>query len=168
MGHATATVAEAPPATSIDTRLCWLMSRATHALTTEVQRALEELGLSARAHCVLSTASQGEYTQTELARLVDLDKTTMVVTMDELEAAGLAQRRPSTTDRRARVIAVTEAGERLVHEGERIVAGVQRDVLAVLDHDERATFVDALCKLTRDRLAVPASCSQPVRRPRSK
>ena len=34
----------------------------------------------------------GAYTQTELARLIGLDKTTMVVTVDELEAAGLAKR----------------------------------------------------------------------------
>ena len=38
---------------------------------------------------------QGEYTQTELVRMVGLDKTTMVVTLDQLEAEGLAERRPS-------------------------------------------------------------------------
>ena len=52
----------------------------------------------------------GEFTQTEIARMVGLDKTTMVVTVDELEAAGLAERRPSSTDRRARVIEVTKDG----------------------------------------------------------
>jgi MarR family transcriptional regulator for hemolysin len=35
---------------------------------------------------------------------------THVVTVDELEKAGLAERRPSSRDRRARVISVTEAG----------------------------------------------------------
>ena len=34
----------------------------------------------------------------------------MVVTMDALERDGLAERRPSPTDRRARIIAVTDAG----------------------------------------------------------
>ena len=45
----------------------------------------------------------------------------MVVTMDALERAGLAERRPSPTDRRARIIAVTPAGEDVVERGEQIV-----------------------------------------------
>ena len=77
---------------------------------TEMTAALEDLGLPPRSHTVLVTAMTGAYTQTELARIIGLDKTTMVVTVDELEAAGLAERQPSKTDRRARVIAVTPAG----------------------------------------------------------
>ncbi|MEK8105286.1 MarR family winged helix-turn-helix transcriptional regulator [Micromonospora sp. M12] len=41
-----------------------------------------------------------------------MDKTTMVVTLDQLERAGLAERRPVPTDRRARLVAVTPAGRR--------------------------------------------------------
>ena len=62
-------------------------------------------------------ARTGEYTQKELAERIGLDKTTMVVTVDELEEKGLAERRPSSTDRRARVISVTKAGERTVARG---------------------------------------------------
>jgi MarR family transcriptional regulator, transcriptional regulator for hemolysin len=87
--------------------LGWLLSQASHVLKTELTAALEQLGVSPRAHHVLQTAMGDEYTQTELARIVGLDKTTMVDTLDELEAAGLAERRPSATDRRARVVAVT-------------------------------------------------------------
>jgi DNA-binding MarR family transcriptional regulator len=100
--------------------LCWLLSKAAHSLTTEMTAALDGLGVSPRAHCVLAGAMTGDHTQSELARMVDLDKTTMVVTLDELEAAGLAERRPSPTDRRARVIGVTAAGRRKVREAEEI------------------------------------------------
>src|SRR2546423_6157779 len=79
--------------------LGWLRAGASHSLTTELTAALESKGISPRDHSVLATALTGDYTQTELARLVGLDKTTMVVTLDELEAAGLAQRRPLATDR---------------------------------------------------------------------
>ena len=84
------TAIQAPAPLASD--LCWLLARASHALTTELTSALESSGISPRAHSVLATAMTGEYTQTELARLVGLDKTTMVVTVDELEAAGLAER----------------------------------------------------------------------------
>src|SRR3979409_621245 len=99
-------VTEAPPPLASD--LCWLLSRARPGLTTAVTSPLDDSGISPRGHSVLATAMIGEHTQSEIARLVGLDKTTMVVTVDELEAAGLAERRASSVDRRARVISVTE------------------------------------------------------------
>ena len=105
------------PAQPLNSNLCWLLSRASYTLTTEITAALEDLGISPRAHAVLIAALSGNHTQTELARMAGLDKTTMVVTLDELEATGLAERRPSSRDRRARVIAVTEAGKRKVARG---------------------------------------------------
>jgi MarR family transcriptional regulator, transcriptional regulator for hemolysin len=151
----------APP---LSANLCWLLSTASHSLTTELTRAMEGLGVSPRGFSVLTTALSGAYTQTELARMIGLDKTTMVVTLDELEAAGLAERRPSATDRRARVIAVTEAGERKVREAEEIAARTNEDVLGVLDPEEREAFRGALTRLVCDRLSEPVACAKPVRR----
>ena len=144
--------------------LCWLLSRASYTLTTELTAALEDLGISPRAHAVLTAAASGEHTQSELARTVGLDKTTMVVTLDELEAAGLAERRPSPTDRRARIIAVTRAGRRKLREAERIGDGIREDVLSALEPGEREAFLSALTRLVGDRLAEPVACAQPVRR----
>ncbi len=154
-----------PPAANVG----WLLSQASHVLATELTAGLEGLGLSPRAHCVLSTAMTGDHTQGQLAQAIGLDKTTMVVTIDELEKAGLAERRPSSRDRRARVIAVTEAGRRVVEEGERIVGRIQDDVLSALPAGERRAFLDALNRLVGDRLAEATECARPVRRrmPRS-
>jgi DNA-binding MarR family transcriptional regulator len=127
--------------------LGWLLSQASHALKTELTAALESLGVSPRAHHVLATAMRGEYTQTELAQIVGLDKTTMVVTLDELEALGLAERLPSATDRRARVVAVTKAGARKVRQAEEIAERIQADVLASLPPAERAALVEGLARL---------------------
>jgi MarR family transcriptional regulator for hemolysin len=144
--------------------LCWLLSRASYTLTTELTAGLESIGVSPRAHCVLTAAMTGDHTQTELARMVGLDKTTMVVTLDELEAAGLAERRPSSEDRRARVIAVTKAGKRKVDEAEAIAERIRADVLSVLPEDEREVFLEALTRLVGGRLSEPVACSQTVRR----
>src|SRR5919202_1387841 len=135
--------------------LCWLLSRASWTLTTELTAALEGLGISPRAHAVLAAAAAGEHTQTELAKLVGLDKTTMVVTLDELEAAGLAERRPSPTDRRAPSIAVTKTGRRTLREAEAILDGIREDVLSALEPGEREAFLGALTRLVSDRLAPP-------------
>ena len=99
---------------------------------------------------MLSHALRGEQTQSQLAEQCALDKTTMVVTMDELERAGLAERRPSPTDRRARIIAVTEAGERsMVARPTRSSSGIYADVLASLPAGSATPFVAALATAGR-------------------
>lgn len=158
----TSASAEAPEALATD--LCWLLARASHALMTESTAALEESGISPREHAVLATAMTADHTQIELARLVGLDKTTMVVTVDALEAAGLAERRPSSTDRRARVVVVTKAGKRKVREAEAVLERVRDDVLAMLEPAERTVFLGALGRLAYGRLADPVPCAHAVRR----
>src|ERR1700760_4153995 len=144
--------------------LGWMLDQATHGLGCEVAGALAPLDLGQRGFCVLSSAMDAEFTQTELAGMIGLDKTTMVVTVDELESKGLAERVPSPTDRRARVIKVTDAGRAKVAEGQETVLRVQNGVLDALPLAERATFVAALMKLVSGRLSSAPPCSPPLRR----
>jgi MarR family transcriptional regulator, transcriptional regulator for hemolysin len=144
--------------------LGWLLDQASHVYATEIAAALAPLGLGSRGYCVLASALWGDLTQTELAKLIGLDKTTMVVTVDELEGAGFAERKPSSGDRRTRVIAVTSAGEQKVGEAERIIERVQADVLDSLPAGERKAFVSALTRLVSDRLAEAVECRPPLRR----
>jgi MarR family transcriptional regulator for hemolysin len=160
-----ATISE--PRTSND--LMMLLTQAGHALACELTAALAELGISPRAYCVLTTALSGDLTQGHLAELCQLDKTTMVVTIDELEREGLAERKPSSTDRRARIIAVTPKGERIVEAAQRIVAEVYEDVLGTLPARQREGLLDGLAALVGEggRLAEPTVCQRTVRRPRA-
>jgi MarR family transcriptional regulator, transcriptional regulator for hemolysin len=142
--------AEASPS-CLTTNLGWLLAQAEDALAKELAVALEPLGLGSRGYCVLASALGAEHTQIELAKLIGLDKTTMVVTIDGLERAGLAKRRPSSTDRRAHVVTVTKAGERKVAEARKVVDQVQEDVLARLPARQRAALLDGLGRLVSDR-----------------
>ncbi|HEY7488726.1 MAG TPA: MarR family winged helix-turn-helix transcriptional regulator [Streptosporangiaceae bacterium] len=146
--------------------LTGLLLHAGHVLTTRLTAELAEIGITPRDQCVLWHALEAERTQIQLAELADLDKTTMVVTVDKLEKAGLAERRPSSKDRRARVIWVTEAGRRAVEEGTKIVDRVHGEVLSALPPDQAAAFADALVQLTEGYLATPIECDRPVRRSR--
>ena len=152
-----------PPA-KVDVDLMFLLAQASHALETEMTAELHALGISPRAHCVLTHALRGELTQSQVAEQCALDKTTMVVTMDELEKAGLAERRPSGTDRRARIIGVTEAGERIVAAADAIVARIYAEVLTAIPRGQRDAFVAGLAQLVAGRLSTPAKCERPVRR----
>jgi len=156
----------APTRTVAD--LSYLLTHAGHVLATQMTAGLAEIGLTPRGYCVLFHALEAERTQIELAEISDLDKTTMVVTIDELERAGLAERRPSDSDRRARIIVVTEAGERAVTEGAKIADGVHRGVLDALTSDQGEALVDALTTLATGYLAAPAESGPPVRRDRQR
>jgi MarR family transcriptional regulator, transcriptional regulator for hemolysin len=144
--------------------LSWLLTQAHFNLVSEIAVAFEPLGVSNRGYHVLATAKAGEYTQKELAEKIGLDKTTMVVTVDELERAGLAERIPSSADRRARVISVTKTGERKVRQGQEIVERIQNDVLTSLSSRDRKVFLEALGSLVKGRLSEPCECSPPLRR----
>lgn len=146
--------------------LSYLLSHTAHVLATRMSAAFEEIGMTPRGYCVLFHALEEERTQIQLAEISDLDKTTMVVTVDALEKAGLAERRPSGSDRRARIISVTEAGERAVAEGARVADRVHREALGSLPEDEREVLVRALSRLAEEHLAVPVECERPVRRAR--
>lgn len=156
------------PETALTTNLGWLLNQASHALATATTAALEDVGLGPRGFCVLKAALSGELTQTEIAQMVGLDKTTMVVTVDHLEEKGLAKRVPSREDRRARVVTVTKAGERKVAQAEKIIDGVHAEVLSDLPEEEREVFVDALQRLVAGRLSECPQCSQPPRRARTR
>jgi MarR family transcriptional regulator for hemolysin len=157
-------IAETDEARCFAGNLAWLLYKAHWALAAELAAAFEPLGVSARGYHVLRAALSGEHTQTELAEIVGLDKTTMVVTVDELERSGLAERLLSPRDRRARIVAVTAAGKRKVAEAEKVKERVQAAVLGELSSREGAALMDGLEKLVEGRLAEQVECSPPLRR----
>jgi MarR family transcriptional regulator, transcriptional regulator for hemolysin len=146
--------------------LSFLLDRASHLLRSRMAAALDEIGLTARMHCVLVHALEEERTQIQLAEIGDMDKTTMVVTVDALEKAGLAERRPSSRDRRARIIAVTEEGARVARRSQEIVDRIHTEALASLSTEEREVFLSVMRGLVGGELAAPAESPRPVRRPR--
>lgn len=141
-----------------------MLAHTSHVLSTELTAALASLGITPRGNCVLAAALTGERTQIQLAEICELDKTTMVVTVDELEKAGLVERQTSPTDRRARLIAVTDQGRKVHAEAKKVVAGIYEDVLSSLPQPERDGFVGGLSRLADSRLSTPVACERAPRR----
>lgn len=127
--------------------LTGMLNRAGHVLAMQLTAALAEVELTPRMQCVLVHALEHDRTQAELASLADLDKTTMVATADQLEAAGYARRVASTVDRRARIISVTEAGRQAAVAGQAIVDRVHADALRAFPGPDSAVFIEALGRL---------------------
>ncbi|MEJ8643001.1 MarR family winged helix-turn-helix transcriptional regulator [Streptomyces sp. MS1.HAVA.3] len=158
--------AMAPTRTEPD--LSFLLDHTSHVLRTRMSAQLGEIGLTPRMHCVLVHAVGEERTQAQLAEIGDMDKTTMVVTVDALEKAGLAERRPSSADRRARIIAVTDEGVKVAKESQKIVDRVHQDALGTLPDGEREVLLRALNRLVTGHLEAPVEGSRPARRARQK
>jgi DNA-binding MarR family transcriptional regulator len=130
-------------------------------------RRLERAGTSLRAVSVLRCADRAERTQGELAELTCLDKSTMVHTVDALERDGLAARRPSQQDRRARVVTVTDDGRALVAAAEPVLSELYDSVLARLPEADREQFLRSLAVLVAGRSPEPVTTAERAPRRRS-
>lgn len=146
--------------------LSFLLDHTSYVLRTKMAAALAEIGMTARMHCVLVKALEEERTQIQIAELGDMDKTTMVVTVDALEKAGLAERRPSHTDRRARIIAVTDAGAEMAERTQEIVDRVHAEAIGSLPEEMRPVLLAALGLLAGGHLATPQESPAGARRAR--
>jgi DNA-binding MarR family transcriptional regulator len=144
--------------------LSLLLNQASHALAARLTAALERLEISVRSYCALAKAADEQLTQGQLAKAAWMDKTTMVVTLDELERRGLAERRHAPTDRRVRVVAVTDAGRAVLHEADSVVQQVYDEVLADVAPADRDAFLAVLDQLVAGPLAAPSQLDKPLRR----
>ncbi|TQS42097.1 MarR family winged helix-turn-helix transcriptional regulator [Cryptosporangium phraense] len=127
----------------------FLMSRASGQLVRATNAALGSEGLRVRQYSVLSVVCEsGGSSQRELAAVLGLDPSQVVALVDDLDAAGLVERRPSPADRRTKVVVPTEAG---IAAGERAAgraAKALEETLAPLTDEERATLRTLLARVT--------------------
>lgn len=85
--------------------------------------------------------------QQDLVAATSIDPSTMVALLDQLEAAGLAERRPHPDDRRKRAVHLTTAGKRRLRAARKTASRLADEVLGALDEDERREFHRLLRKL---------------------
>jgi MarR family transcriptional regulator, temperature-dependent positive regulator of motility len=86
--------------------------------------------------------------QATLAGLIAYDKVTIGGVVDRLVQKGLLRREVSKRDRRARVLTLSDEGQRLLARALPEARLVQDDTLAGLSDDERQSFVGLLRKAT--------------------
>jgi MarR family transcriptional regulator, lower aerobic nicotinate degradation pathway regulator len=86
--------------------------------------------------------------QRRLGVKVRIDRTTIVAIVDDLEKAGLIERR-SGLDRRSYELYITQAGMRRLRQLQPVVAGLHEELLAPLSPEQRETFSELLKLITR-------------------
>jgi DNA-binding MarR family transcriptional regulator len=135
-------------------QLFFRLWRASH---TRIAEALESVGLTPALFGLLNVIGAREGAiQQEIASAMGIDPSTMVSLIDELESAGLAKRRPHSTDRRAREVAITPKGRRLLVRARRMAMQVEDEVLRGLTAAERRELLTLL------RRALSSAPPQPL------
>jgi DNA-binding MarR family transcriptional regulator len=126
------------------------LSRLVYRLATEDvlgMRLKQFLALSTLAH----TAGMG---QRQFGESLHLDPNNTVLMLNDLEAAGWAERRRDPDDRRRHTVELTAVGRKALTRAERALDGLEGEVLESLTPDERATLRDLLARAIED---VPAA-----------
>jgi DNA-binding MarR family transcriptional regulator len=142
-----------PPVTEFAGQLFFRLWRATHTRSAE---ALASVGLTPALFALLNVIGAREGAiQQELGSALGIDRSTMVSLIDQLESAGLARRRPSATDRRAREIGITPKGQRLLQRARGLISQVEDNVLAGLTAGERQELLTLLRRALHSAPAQP-------------
>jgi DNA-binding MarR family transcriptional regulator len=132
----------------VEEDLGWALGQVTRAHMRASQEVLAELPGGPRGYRVLAGVDEGTAsTQLALARKLGVDRTVMTYLLDELEGAGLVERTPDPTDRRARRVAITDPGSTLLTEVRARLHDVEEQVLAPLDEPDRTTLRTLLQRL---------------------
>lgn len=89
--------------------------------------------------------------QSELAKAAQLDRSTVVSVIDNLERRNLVERRPALNDRRSNALSLTEDGVALLRKARRLVLEHERRLVAHMSDEERSTLIDLLKRIFPDR-----------------
>jgi DNA-binding MarR family transcriptional regulator len=132
----------------------FLISRMGMVAQKRFAERIESLGLNPRMWGALNVLeAEGAITQHALCKGVGIDPSSMVATIDELEAKGLVERRRHPSDRRAHALHVTAKGKQTLARGRELARKAQDDLLAPLNAEEREQLHGLLLRLalaTRD------------------
>lgn len=101
-------------------------------------------GITMWGYVVLNALNDApESTQAGLADKIGADKTRIIGTLEDLQAAGLITREPDPGDRRARLLSITPEGSRVRRAVQTEIQRGEERVLAELPAAERRAFLRA-------------------------
>jgi MarR family transcriptional regulator, transcriptional regulator for hemolysin len=125
----------------------WVLGVLLRTYRDRITEAIGDFTLGPRGYQTLrEVAREQQPSQLALASHLGIDRTVMTYVIDELEEAGLVERRPNPDDRRQRRIVATPRGREAVSALCQRVTEAENAVLAALDPAERAVVRRLLYK----------------------
>ncbi|MFE5793910.1 MarR family winged helix-turn-helix transcriptional regulator [Streptomyces sp. NPDC056503] len=133
-------------------RLGFLLSFRGELTGARIRSALGVAGLHPRNAMTLMQLATAPMSQRDLAGAMEIDPSQLVAILNELEAAGLAERRRDPADRRRHIVEITPAGTAVLERVDEAVGEAERELFADLTEAERA-----LLRALLDRVVVDPS-----------
>ena len=134
---------------NLSARTSYLLGRAAAQLHALGERDLEPLGITPREYSVLAVlAESSPLSQTQVAEILGLDRTTILKLGASLERKRLVVRARDASDARAYAVALTPAGDRLREEAFELLLACETQFLALLNRNERNQLHDLLVRVT--------------------
>jgi len=128
------------------------INKALHKRTSE-----ELLGMRLKMFLALGyVRDRGSVYQQELETGLLMDANSVVLLLNEAEAAGLSVRRRDPADRRRHMVELTDAGKLAVERAEKAREGIEDEVLSDLGVEERKELRKLLKRVLEGLLKVPA------------
>jgi DNA-binding MarR family transcriptional regulator len=113
-----------------------------------IQEALRAHGLkNNHAHVLMVLADEGATGQQALVQALGVDPSVLVAMLNDLENAGLAERRRDPVDRRRHIVEISPRGTRLVTDVYAGVASVEAELFADLDASEIDVLHEMLLRI---------------------
>lgn len=152
MANHKATAANTEPALPpIDTpglrRLPPLLRHAWYGLNQAFRRRIAHLDLTPDQFTVLRWLIESDpqgVTQRQLADLMSSDPNTVTSVLNRMEQAGMIERKPHESDRRAKRVRITRRGRGIYEKARDIAVDLQGQVLTALPLDRREPFLHEL------------------------
>ena len=134
---------------SLSARTSYLLGRAASQLHALGDHDLEPLGMTPREYSVLAVlAERSPLSQTQVAEILGLDRTTILKLGASLERKHWVVRGRDPNDARAYAMALTAAGDRLRADAFELLLACEARFLAPLNRKEREQLHDLLARVT--------------------
>src|SRR5438067_12597842 len=131
----------------------FLLKRLGFAAKEHAAAAYGSTGLNPYHHAVLAVLDEGSReTQGAIADALGYDRGQLVGLLDELEDAGLVERRRDPNDRRRHVVQMTPAGRKTLARLRALSRRLEEEFLAPLESDERAMLHALLLRLAEEHV----------------
>lgn len=136
--------------TELDALIGYNLKRAYIIVKDNFNKTLGPNGLAPREFALLSlVVTFPQITQSELARMLSIERSGLVAIVDKLEEADFLKRLDVPSDRRMQALVATEHGAKAYFTMHELVAAHEERLLADFSDDEKAELMRLLQKIQR-------------------
>ena len=126
----------------------WLLTQTAMHAHRLVSEGLAAAGARGYHYRLLAALEEfGPASQAALGRRTGIDRSYVVEAVNELANGGLVERARDPDDRRRNVVTITPGGVRQLRRLDRVLAGIQDELLAPLSADERDQLARLLTRV---------------------